>query len=653
MASVASYKAMAEDNLAYGKAPRFSAMRKHAQPLSERAPGVIDEWMLVNGVDPSLVGSMDHTKAWWKCRTCGGEWRAAVYSRAMGSGCPYCSGRRVSAGLNDLATVDPELAGQWDYERNGSVKPQDVGIGSKRMTWWIVDGVHVRKSVAYMHGLKKKPVEVRMISESIAASRPDLMSEWDSRNTANPQVVSVYSNAAAWWHCENGHVWKARIANRANGSGCPYCSWRRAITGVNDLRTKRPDVMESWSDDNTLDPGKVTPGSNRKATWVCPKGHDYEMTIVNRCGHGNHCPVCNGSKLLKGYNDLATVRHDAARLWADDLNGGVHPCDVQSQSHRVFWWRCDRGHEWRDMVNGPLVCPECWADNRSAGETELYDAIVNMLPVAMRGEVIRNNRTVLAGRELDVYIPSMRLAFEYNGVYWHDEEHHDRHYHEDKWRDCKHVGVTLMQIWEDDWMNRRGIIMDHIQVLLHQANDNARIGARQCSVADVSAHDVGAFMDRYHIQGRVGGSIRKALMHDGVMVAAIICSRRNASTMVIERYATQSHTLVQGGFTKLLTSILRENTNIDTVLTFSDHSLSDGHLYSRNGFTDDGMIPADYSYVIHGNRAHKFGYRLSRFKSDPALKYVSGCSEKELARMNGIHWIWDAGKTRWLLKVKR
>jgi hypothetical protein len=111
------------------------------------------------------------------------------------------------------------------------------------------------------------------------------------------------------------------------------------------------------------------------------------------------------------------------------------------------------------------------------------------------------------------------------------------------------------------------------------------------------------------------------------------------------RFAT-SETVV-GGFTKLLQHMLTENPNVQKVITFSDNSISDGGLYQSNGFHHAADIPPDYMYLIGGVRHHKFNYRLKRFREDPTLLYKPELSERELANLNGLDRIWDAGKVRW------
>lgn len=116
---------------------------------------------------------------------------------------------------------------------------------------------------------------------------------------------------------------------------------------------------------------------------------------------------------------------------------------------------------------------------------------------------------------------------------------------------------------------------------------------------------------------------------------------------VLEIVRYSSLTPVTGGFTKLL-SYIEKKYSPSKIVTFSDNTISDGSLYALSGFTADKEIAPDYRYVVKGKRVHKFNYRLNRFKSDPNLIFMDGATEKELARINNLDRIWDAGKVRWV-----
>ena len=118
--------------------------------LATRFPHLAQEWDGTrNGaLTPERVSPYSNRQAWWICER-GHSWRAAISARAWGSDCPYCAGRRVLAGFNDLATLDPPVAAEWDPDLNGGLTPQMVTVGSHKKVWWRCPEGHVWKAVVY------------------------------------------------------------------------------------------------------------------------------------------------------------------------------------------------------------------------------------------------------------------------------------------------------------------------------------------------------------------------------------------------------------------------------------------------------------------------------------------------------------------------
>lgn len=125
-------------------------------------------------------------------------------------------------------------------------------------------------------------------------THPHLVAEW---HEDNPHI-STFSKGtvrSAKWRCQQGHVWTAppnRRAHPQRPSGCPYCTGRRPIVGVNDLLTLRPDIAEQWHPDNDYGPDSVLLYSNRKIKWVCDYGHVWVSALSNRTSNGSGCPEC-------------------------------------------------------------------------------------------------------------------------------------------------------------------------------------------------------------------------------------------------------------------------------------------------------------------------------------------------------------------------
>ena len=256
-------------------------------------------WERNTNVEPSKITNGSHKKVWWRC-TKGHEWEASVEHRNKGRGCPYCAGRYVIKGYNDLQTVNPDLAKEWNYEKNNGLTPEDVFPNSDKK---------------------------------------------------------------AWWKCNKAHQWQASIASRNKNHGCPYCSGRYAIVGESDLQTVNPTLAKEWNyeKNNDLKPENVTAGSGKKVWWICRLEHEGQATIASR-NSGTGCPYCSGNKILKGYNDLQTVNPILALEWNYEKNSELTPADVMPNSDKKVWWKCSKGHEWQSSVghrNKGRRCPQC------------------------------------------------------------------------------------------------------------------------------------------------------------------------------------------------------------------------------------------------------------------------------------------------------
>lgn len=247
-----------------------------------------------------LPGS--HTSVWWCCGQ-GHEWRAMIKSRVEGNGCPYCSGRAVLAGENDLQTMAPMLAEQWHPTKNGNLHPTQVTPGSAQKVWW---------------------------------------------------------------QCERGHEWQAEVYTRTSGKGCPVCAGRVIIPGENDLESYDPELARQWCREKNgrLLPNQVSAYSSKQVWWQCERGHQWKAVISSRTFSNNGCPYCGNRKLLAGFNDLKTLEPLVAAQWHPTKNAPLEPTMVMPGSTRRVWWKCIDGHEWKAVIYSrtgtqKCGCPEC------------------------------------------------------------------------------------------------------------------------------------------------------------------------------------------------------------------------------------------------------------------------------------------------------
>lgn len=268
--------------------------------LRTRNPAVAAEWddsPGANAGDPDHVGSKSARRATWKC-TKGHVWTATIRNRTrLGAGCPYCSGYFAILGENDLVTLRPDLAAEWDDERNGDMAATMVGIGSSKKAWWTASCGHSWQSrvnkrtlagqnCPYCAGKRVMPGD-----NDLATVRPDLAAEWDTSNQLRPDQVLPKSGTKATWRCARGHSWETTPHKRSSGRGCPYCAGNRVIVGETDLASASPEIAKEWSPDNALRPTDVKPFTLRKVKWLCARGHSWDATVASR-SQGVGCPRC-------------------------------------------------------------------------------------------------------------------------------------------------------------------------------------------------------------------------------------------------------------------------------------------------------------------------------------------------------------------------
>lgn len=478
------------------------AEKKENQYVSDNAQLMAEwDWERNNelGFDPQKLTYGSGRKVWWKCRN-GHGWQALIANRNKGQGCPYCAGRYATKGVNDLQTVNPSLAREWNYRKNNGLTPSDVMPNSNKKAWWVcskghewqatinsrnngngcpvcsaeqktsfpeyvlvyylrkygLEAIHLFKENGYeldiyipakrvaieydgyywhnnkeindieknrkcirdgislyrvreglpslkdtskdylVHryqdnletvltevlsdivgvcidvNLERDAIDIENLREytkkesSLLLSNPEISNEWnyEKNSRLSPEAITAGSSKKVWWKCNKGHEWKATIASRNSGNGCPYCSGRRATKGTNDLQTSNPNLAKEWNYDKngTLKPEDYTANTPKKVWWRCSNGHEWQARISHR-NDGAGCPYCSGRYAVRGKNDLQTVNPDLAKEWIYEKNDGLTPEDVLPNSNKKAWWKCSCGHEWQAAIynrtNG-RGCPECY-----------------------------------------------------------------------------------------------------------------------------------------------------------------------------------------------------------------------------------------------------------------------------------------------------
>ncbi|WP_128643720.1 zinc-ribbon domain-containing protein [Rhodococcus opacus] len=398
--------------------------------LATLRPDLAAEWHPTrNALEPTDLLVASNKSIWWVC-TKGHEWRTQVASRTgrTGTGCPVCSNRRIEVGVNDLATLRPDLAAEWHPTRN-SRAPQSVSVGSQHLAWWRCqtygheweDRVGSRTrgyGCPVCSGKRAKPG-----FNDLNTVHPDLAAQWHpTRNSRSPNDTRPGSAYAAWWICSEGHEYRTAVSARVRGRGCAYCAGRKALPGYNDLASRRSDLAAEWHPTmNTLDPTQLTPGSKQAIWWTCSEhGHVYRALVVDRTG-GNGCPVCANRQVLPGFNDLATIRPDLASEWHPTKNA-FGPTQVTSGSNRVVSWRCEaRGHEWETTIASRTAGRACARCN-NYGTSKREETVCSQISQKLGVEYAGPQRLPCWPAPIDLILVQARTAVEYDGWYWHQNK---------------------------------------------------------------------------------------------------------------------------------------------------------------------------------------------------------------------------------------
>ena len=327
---------------------------------------------------PSDVPNGTHLKVWWRCPE-GHEWKAEIISRVAGTGCPCCSGRDVVKGVTDLATVRPDLALQFDVEKNCGVSASDICYASNKKFWWICELGHSWMAPANTRLKNGCPVcagvSVLPGFNDLHTLNPMLAQQWDyDKNTLTPSEVTLNSGRYIWWVCVKGHSWRARMADRQRGNNCPYCSGRKAIPGETDLATIMPELAKEWDYEKNKEarPEHFCAQSNKKMWWKCKYGHSWKALIYERY-NGTGCPYCAGKMVVIGVNDLQSQYPSLSDQW-DYKKNRKRPVEIHAHSNKYAWWLCHKGHSWKSLINNRtkgLGCPYCSGLLAIPGETDL------------------------------------------------------------------------------------------------------------------------------------------------------------------------------------------------------------------------------------------------------------------------------------------
>ena len=279
------------------------------------------------------------------------------------------------------------------------------------------------------------------MDRSLLSEFPEIAKEWDyKKNDKEPEEYAPRSNKKVWWICPVGHSYECAIDNRTtNNRGCPYCAGRKLLIGFNDFETwcinnNRQDLINEWDyqKNDGVKPSEILyGGAGKKYWWKGACGHEWDSVISSRVRERQGkskivksagCPYCSKppKRIMVGFNDLETwcqnnKRESILAEWDYDKND-LLPTEVSFGSGKSVWWKCNINHSWKTAINNRTAgsktnCPICARTQTSFPEQAVAYYLMKEFEVLQR---YRLNK-----REVDIYLPELSIAIEYDGMRWH------------------------------------------------------------------------------------------------------------------------------------------------------------------------------------------------------------------------------------------
>ena len=372
---------------------------------------------------------------------------------------------------------------------------------------------------------------------------------------------------------------------------------------------------------------------------------------TNREKYGHDYPIQNEEIKNKRRNNDIYKFMDVINKWSDYL--GIELISNYYTAHDKCYFKCKNcdnvfEQRWNEIQQGYL-CPYCYPRNQgySKGEWEIRNFIEEL-----GFSVIKNCRSVINPKEIDIYIPELKIGIEFDGIYWHSEENGvDKNYHLNKTIECENKGIRLIHIFEDEWVLKPHIVKARLKQILG-VNDSYRINGRDCYIQNINSEEKREFLDNFHIQGKDNAIVNIGAFYKDELIAVMTFkqgsiakgSKPQQGVWELNRFCTNYNYHIPGVASRLL-EYFKNNFEWKEIFSYADRRWSNGNLYHKLGFEYYKHTKPNYWYIKNGIRIHRFNLR----KKPEEPKELT---ESQLRSSEGYLKIWDCGNIKFKLENK-
>lgn len=467
-------------------------------------------------------------------------------------------------------------------------------------------------------------------------------------------------------HGEFSQAWHSHLS----GYGCPKCGRAQGVVGKRQqsktwlrdeakrfIKEARAVHGDAWGYDKVKFQPGVSP-TRSKIDLICPEHGTFQKTWGNHVRLKQGCPKCSAAgrsaRMSERKGITPAMRQADVMNVNQEFHGGryKYPFLKKEVTHSVqtrITIECPEHGRFTQLLHNHLRGVGCKQCTKSSGEASL-DAFVRQT-LGKEITVEANTKRVIAPLEVDVFVPSLRVAFEYCGSYWHREDRLGPTYHADKRRKCEEVGVKLITIFDADWLDpeRRRQAQNRIRNVLH-AGGVKRVHGRKTEVREISSRLAAQFIREHHLRGTVAASVNLGLYQGDDLLSVMTFGKpRYAKGYQWEllRFCSASGINVAGGFSKLFSNFVKLH-HPKSVVNYSDLRWGDGKVALSAGFVRQpkDSPPASWWVKDRGSR-HDL---LSRFQTQrsklPKLlgdKFDPERSAAENLTRNGYRCVTDCG----------
>ena len=430
------------------------------------------------------------------------------------------------------------------------------------------------RSIKYKEWCKQNPNSVQEIGNKI--------SEWCKNNTDkvlartekikqyykdHPDAITNIANKCKQWYNDNPDIVHEMVEKRL-----------QTFQNNPDIQDTINKKRVQWYKDN---PDKVKLIGEKISSTFKQKRINNDFSLLLNKVHPDYIqPLLNGD-----INSLSEI---------------LIKCPICGEYDKHSFHNIFRINSNDIKPNSHNLCHKCYANiSQSSPELEIKDIINAMY----NGKCIENSRSIIPPLELDLYYPEKNIAIEFNGNYWHDENHKPKDYHFNKFRLCKDKNIRLVSIYESDWYNKRDNI---INLLKNIFIESKIIYARNCTISKLDYKTKSAFINEYHFYGDSNqGTISYGLFYNNELVSVMSFGKlrgqnklhSNKDHYELVRFVTKDNMRITGGTSKLFKKFISEYHPM-YIICYSDNDFFTGETYNKLGFKLKSLGESiDYQWV--------------------------------------------------------